>query len=152
MRPAPEFWQAAKWAPWDAYDVEWTASSSNPAIGNGTLGAAYRREGSLCFLRGKIHMGTTTTFGSGEWRLSLPFDVLPSGRFSIGGVNDFQVGNTLMVCAGTTYSGFIWATSQDYMRLVVSASASVTSASPASWAANSSNWLSWSITIEMDSD
>ena len=58
---------------WTAYTPTWTAASSNPAIGNGTIEGYYKVVGKTCFVRGNIAMGSTTTFGSGEWYVSMPF-------------------------------------------------------------------------------
>jgi hypothetical protein len=58
---------------WTSYTPVWTANSSNPVIGNGTLEGWYKVIGKTCFVRGNIVMGTTTTFGSGEWYVSMPF-------------------------------------------------------------------------------
>jgi hypothetical protein len=58
---------------WISYTPSWTAASSNPAINNGTLEGWYKIVGKTCFVRGNIAMGTTTTFGSGEWYVSMPF-------------------------------------------------------------------------------
>jgi hypothetical protein len=58
---------------WTAYTPDWTAASSNPAIGNGTIEGYYKVIGKTCFVRGNIAMGSTTTFGSGEWYVSMPF-------------------------------------------------------------------------------
>jgi len=58
---------------WTAYTPQWTAASSNPAIGNGTIEGYYKVVGKTCFVRGNIAMGSTTTFGSGEWYVSMPF-------------------------------------------------------------------------------
>jgi hypothetical protein len=58
---------------WTAYTPSWTAASSNPSIGDGTLEGWYKVVGKTCFVRGNIAMGSTTTFGSGEWYVSMPF-------------------------------------------------------------------------------
>jgi cytoskeletal protein CcmA (bactofilin family) len=58
---------------WTPYTPVWTAASVNPAIGNGTIEGYYKLVGKTCFVRGNIAMGTTTTFGSGEWYVSMPF-------------------------------------------------------------------------------
>jgi hypothetical protein len=57
---------------WTSYIPIWTAASSNPAIGNGTLQGWYKVIGKTCFVRGNIVIGSTTTFGSGEWYISMP--------------------------------------------------------------------------------
>jgi hypothetical protein len=58
--------------PWTSYTPIWTSSSINPAIGNGTITGAYQVIGKTCFVRGNIAMGSTTTFGTGEWYVSMP--------------------------------------------------------------------------------
>jgi len=58
---------------WTSYTPSWTAASSNPVIGNGTITGQYKVIGKTCFVRGNIVMGSTTTFGSGEWYVSMPF-------------------------------------------------------------------------------
>ena len=58
---------------WTAYTPVWTAASSNPVIGNGTIEGYYKVVGKTCFVRGNIAMGSSTTFGSGEWYVSMPF-------------------------------------------------------------------------------
>jgi hypothetical protein len=58
---------------WISYTPVWTANSLNPAIGNGTITGQYKLIGKTCFVRGNIVMGSTTTFGSGEWYVSMPF-------------------------------------------------------------------------------
>jgi hypothetical protein len=58
---------------WRSYTPSWTAASVNPSIGNGSLQGWYKVVGKTCFVRGNIVMGSTTTFGSGEWYVSMPF-------------------------------------------------------------------------------
>jgi len=58
---------------WTSYTPVWTAAASNPVIGNGTITGQYKVIGKTCFVRGNIAMGSTTTFGSGEWYVSMPF-------------------------------------------------------------------------------
>lgn len=58
---------------WTSYTPVWTAASVNPVIGNGTIEGYYKIIGKTCFVRGNIAMGSSTTFGSGEWYVSMPF-------------------------------------------------------------------------------
>ena len=58
---------------WRSYTPSWTAASVNPSIGNGSLEGWYKVVGKTCFVRGNIVIGSTTTFGSGEWYVSMPF-------------------------------------------------------------------------------
>jgi hypothetical protein len=63
-------------SPWSAYTPTWTASVTNPVIGNGTITGSYTVIGKTCFVRGNIAMGSTTTFGSGEWYVSMPIPAI----------------------------------------------------------------------------
>ena len=57
---------------WSTYSVAWTASVSNPSIGDGTLTGRYKQIGKTTFVYVKMQAGSSTTFGSGSWRFSLP--------------------------------------------------------------------------------
>jgi len=57
---------------WTSYTPVWTASGTNPVINNGTIEGWYKVIGKTCFVRGNIAMGSTTTFGTGEWYVSMP--------------------------------------------------------------------------------
>ena len=58
---------------WTSYTPTWTSLGSNPSIGNGTITGAYKVIGKTCFVRGRITMGSSTTYGSGAWLIGLPF-------------------------------------------------------------------------------
>jgi hypothetical protein len=57
---------------WQTYTPTWTATTTNPTLGNGTLTGAYKQIGKTVFVRVKLSWGSTTTGGSGDWRFSLP--------------------------------------------------------------------------------
>lgn len=57
---------------WSSYTPTWTGSSSNPAIGNGAIDANYVRAGDLLLYKGVISAGSTTTFGTGYWIITIP--------------------------------------------------------------------------------
>ena len=61
--------------PWTSYVATWTASSSNPAIGNGTIDGHYIQAGDLLIYKGVIVVGSTTTFGTGYWIITIPVAV-----------------------------------------------------------------------------
>ena len=54
------------------YTPEWTATTTNPSLGNGTATGKFYLQGILCFTFGKIVTGNTTNFGSGVYSFSLP--------------------------------------------------------------------------------
>jgi hypothetical protein len=64
--------------PWTAYTPSWLGSTTNPVINNGTIAAYYCQTGKIVFFRGVITAGSTTTFGSGNYLISLPVPALVS--------------------------------------------------------------------------
>lgn len=57
---------------WSSYTPSWTGSVTNPVIGNGTLTGAYTQVGKLVTFRVVGTTGSSTTFGSGAYSISLP--------------------------------------------------------------------------------
>lgn len=71
---------------WQTYTPVWTGSTTNPAIGNGTLSGRYRLLGAKHLdVRINIIFGTTTTYGSGSYAVSLPFTSHATGRQTLQG-------------------------------------------------------------------
>ena len=56
-----------------SYTPTITASVTNPTVGDGSIAGSYVRNGASCTAYVKFTYGTTSTAGSGIWRLSLPF-------------------------------------------------------------------------------
>lgn len=63
---------------WNSWSPTWTAVSTNPAIGNGTLTGRYVQvgtgSGSFVVANIEVVAGSTTTFGTGEYLFDLPID------------------------------------------------------------------------------
>lgn len=57
---------------WTSYTPSWTATTTNPVINNGTLVGYYTQIQKTLFFRTQITAGSTTTYGSGAYVLSLP--------------------------------------------------------------------------------
>ncbi|MFD7746698.1 hypothetical protein ACFV2V_13920 [Streptomyces sp. NPDC059698] len=76
---------------WTPYTPTWSGATTNPAIGNGTVTARHMKWGRSCRVRWDILMGSTTTYGSGGWSLSLPFPAHATGNQS-GTMHAFQSG------------------------------------------------------------
>lgn len=72
-------------AAWVAYTPVWTAVTTNPVIGNGTLLGRYKRIGKTVLFRVQIVAGSTTTGGSGNYSVSLPLAAHASGRQIVTG-------------------------------------------------------------------
>ena len=66
-------------AAWIPYTPTWAVvSGTAPSIGNGTLSGRYQQVGKTVHFVVQITMGSTTTYGSGQWTLSLPVQALSS--------------------------------------------------------------------------
>ena len=68
---------AAAWVditvvPWTAYTPVWTASGTAPALGNGQLTGTYSRVGKNWSFRIFFQPGSTSTFGTGTYSITLP--------------------------------------------------------------------------------
>lgn len=75
---------------WTSYTPTWTASTTNPVIGNGTITGQYRRSANSDIVHWwlRILIGSTTTFGSGIY------------RFGIGAVPALSAGAKLWAAPG----------------------------------------------------
>lgn len=62
-----------------SYTPAWTGSVSNPVINNGTIVGQYVLIGKLCWFSVTITAGSGTTYGSGNYLVSLPFTAAGSG-------------------------------------------------------------------------
>lgn len=89
---------------WTTYGsgASWTSSGVAPAIGNGTWSGRYCQVNKLVDFSVKITMGTTTTYGTGTYRVALPVSMSTSnpGRFLVV-VTDNSGGTTFH---GVTYT------------------------------------------------
>lgn len=125
-----------------AYTPTWTASSSNPAIGNGQIDAGYRYvpESDLVVYEGRIVTGTTTTYGSGFWQITAPITA------SAGSANrTVLVGEAIDASAGSAHPIVgRWFSGTLVFNGV--AGTSVSSTVPFTWATGDE--LRWSITYE----
>lgn len=57
---------------WTSYTPSWTSTGTAPAIGNGTLEGAYQQIGRTVNWRLRFQAGSTSTYGTGTYRWSLP--------------------------------------------------------------------------------
>lgn len=63
---------------WEPYTPVWTATT-NPVLGNGTLTGSYARSGKTVHYKFHLVVGSTTTFGTGAWQFSAPFNSITGG-------------------------------------------------------------------------
>ena len=59
---------------WTTYTPTWTTDGTAPSIGNGTLTGRYKAIGKTVAFNIRVVMGTTTTYGSGNWQFGLPIN------------------------------------------------------------------------------
>lgn len=83
---------------WTSYATSWTTTGTAPAIGNGTIVSRYQRYGRGINLFISLQPGTTTTFGTGEFRFSLPVTQATSP-----GASGFFSGDGFGLDAGTAF-------------------------------------------------
>lgn len=83
---------------WFTYTPTWTNTSSNPAIGNGTLTGRFAVLGAVCHAQFTIACGSTTTYGSGTgYTVTAPitsagFETYGEGIcYNSGGANANQI-------------------------------------------------------------
>lgn len=84
-----------------SFTPAWTGSITNPAIGNGSMQFFWKRSGRSIRVRGRITMGSTTTYGSGIWSLGLPTaipGVTSNGR-AVGAAQGLDTGTAYIVGA-----------------------------------------------------
>lgn len=119
---------------WITYTPTWTGSTTNPSIGNGTLTGRYRRPtgSDLVHADIRIAMGSTTTYGSGFWMISLgvtPSTASQNAMVEVAAIIDASTGGTYpgagriftgLLVVGTPSGGLVnpttpmtWATSDE---------------------------------------
>lgn len=94
------------WTSWGT-GASWTASTTNPAIGNGTWEGKYLQAGKFVKFSIQITMGTTTTYGTGNWQLAFPVPET-ARRWTFQGVaRDESATNSYDVIVERTASGIL---------------------------------------------
>lgn len=83
---------------WQAYSATWGSSGTQPALGNGSISAYWRRVGANLEGRVKLKFGTTTTFGTGTYYVSIP-----SGLSINTGIPGSDVSNSFLVLGSALY-------------------------------------------------
>ncbi|MGW4705002.1 hypothetical protein [Streptomyces sp. NPDC004285] len=119
-------------AAWQTYTPTWTAATTNPVLNNGTIVGRYKRIGKTVHLQIDLTMGSTTTYGSGAWSVTLPLQAAASSGSRIGtaqalGASRFA-GQIVISSSATGTSAFFPASSS------VSNLSSVASGVPFAWA------------------
>ena len=72
----PQYVLASAIGQWAAYTPIWTASTTNPVLGNGSLTGRYCVVNKLCTMSVRLSIGSTTTLGTGNWAFSIPLPMI----------------------------------------------------------------------------
>lgn len=72
--------------PWTSFTPTWTSSGTAPALGNGVLTGAWMNTGKLVIARIFLTMGSTTTYGTGNYTFAMPATSAVGAQwFPVGG-------------------------------------------------------------------
>lgn len=72
------FYSGVSWDPiaygsgWTSYTPTWSSSGTQPTLGNGTIVGRYSRFGKTIHFNTTLTIGSTSTAGTGNYRISLP--------------------------------------------------------------------------------
>lgn len=83
-------------AAWTSYTPTWTAATTNPVLGNGTLVGRYMKIGRTVQYHINLIPGSTTTFGSGGYSFDMPATSANAGASYVG---------TAQILAGSRWAG-----------------------------------------------
>lgn len=107
---------------WTTYTPTWSTTGTAPAVGNGTLNGQYTLRGDECHVVINLIMGSTSTYGSGQFRFLMPFTAAslphasmhwtgsalatdPGGGYYAGACRLFGGSDYLMAISPTTATG-----------------------------------------------
>ncbi|MFD9047693.1 hypothetical protein [Streptomyces zaomyceticus] len=119
-------------AAWTTYTPSWTAATTNPVLSNGTIVGRYKKIGRLVNFQIDLTMGSTTTYGSGAWSITLPFTAASSSGSRVGSAQALggsRFGGQVIVSPGASGIGAFFPASA-----AVSNYSSAASAVPFAWA------------------
>lgn len=91
---------------WSTYTPTWTAVSTNPNIGNGSITGRYIKIGRTVTVSLMLTIGSTTTLGSGNYLFGVPFPAAAAVVSSVGAArlsaSDTWLGHMLLASGGST--------------------------------------------------
>jgi hypothetical protein len=90
---------------WTSYTPTWGTYGTAPSLGNGTLVGAWMQVQKLVLFRIRLTAGSTTTFGTNGWTLTLPTSPNTGVRWAFAGIaQDSSTGSIYAMTAGGTSS------------------------------------------------
>ena len=149
---------------WQSYTPIWTATTTNPVIGNGSLTGKWRRVGDSIYLQISMVAGTTTTYGSGYFNFSLPSGfIVDTSKIGYSTTANIALGHVQGFISGTSaYTGeatYIYTTNT--FQITGNQGSPWSASSPAAWNANTSTNIylniiapivGWSSSVQMSND
>jgi hypothetical protein len=147
-RGVPEYWTGSAWAAqgdYTSFTPAWTASSTNPVLGNGTLVSRWCRTGRQIHWYGNLLLGSTSNGGGGLWSMSLPVQAASTGikvqgtaNYTVAADNEYL--GVVEISPGATVAGFTVKMQTSYFF------SNLTNALPVGASSNGS--LYWSVLYE----
>jgi hypothetical protein len=114
-----------------AWTPSWTqAVDAGRALGNGTVVGRYLKQGNMCWVYIRLQIGSTTTFGTGNFLFDLPFNPGLNLQVLNGYINDTSVATGKW----TASARIVTATNNIDAIFAGSALGPVTQAVPMTWA------------------
>lgn len=100
--------QARDGGAWTSYTPTWSSSGTAPSLGNGTIAGKYKYDAwtRMLHIRVNLSMGSTTTYGTGLYRFSIPsgFTVVAYENGAVtGSMSDFSAG-AFAICIGAGHT------------------------------------------------
>ena len=126
-------------AAWTSFTPTWTTDGTAPSLGNGVSNGEYVQVGKTVIARADVTFGSTTTFGTGEFRFALPV-AASSGIQHVGSAVILDSGTTRYTASAFVLSG------GTYVNIVVGSSNYIGLGVPITWATSDS--VTWAITYE----
>ena len=111
----------------------WTSTGTQPALGNGTLVGEWVRVQNLVMVTYNLTMGSTTTFGTGNYLFSLPTaasdDIDPYQMQGFGVVTDVSLATNY-----NTYALYNFGSPDNHLLYAPSANTFISNTVPFTWA------------------
>lgn len=113
--------------PWQPYVPGWSATGTQPALGDGSLSGRWIKIGKTFICSGNLSIGAGTTFGTGVWTFSLPVPLQSIG-LHIGQGWTYDASGIPRPAAG-------WVVSAGLVRFTAVSGGDVSPTNPQTWEA-----------------
>lgn len=134
---------------WFSYTPTWTATTTNPTLGNGVLNGRFTINGRTVTIVGTLSVGSTTTMGSGVYYWALPVQNSTNSVY-FGSFQARRTGSALFI--GVPYvgssTGYDGSTPTNKFSVwPYNSGSQFTNSSPAVWA--NTDIFGWTLTYEI---